>query len=211
MGAHTTAWIVHIDVIRHALRDKTVPDAIKALKALKKKAEAASDRMAKAGFEVVKGNGGELTKSHGKLDKSLALAQDAKPAAQPILLQQAINDLLTYVNYIPGATVEAGDTGGRSEGSKRGRLLRHEDKTVPMTRGNLRADLLGLLDIKAVHDEKQRHAAIQNHLSLISEAYPDAYKKSGLAADKDKPENVAKEWLKLPENKEVYWPAKMDE
>lgn len=52
---------------------------------------------------------------------------------------------------------------------------------------------------------------IQNHLSLVSEAYPDAYKASGLVADKDDPEKVAEEWLKLPENTEVYWPAKMDE
>lgn len=188
MGAHTTAWIVHLDVIRRAILGKTVEVAIDNLRKLAKKAKETSRDMTKAGFEVYEQR---LTESFGQLIYGLGSAQNALPEVQPILLQQAINSLLTYVNYIPGATIEAAETGGKGEGTIRNRLRRHK-RGEPLTGKELRGDLLGLLDLREVTNHGQRLALLKNHLELVSDAYPECWEDSRLG--KDRPEDVLEEW-----------------
>jgi hypothetical protein len=202
MGAHTTAWTVHLDVIRRTILNQKVPDAITKLQALSNEARATRTKMEGAGFEVVdEQHQTNLKNSLGKLTSDIKAADKAAPQAQPILLQQAINSLLTYINYIPGATIVAADTGGKNEGRIRRQLLAHEQSSEKiLTKKELRANLLGLLDLKGVGDDKKRLALLENHLKLVETAYPKSWADSGLGGGD--PTAVLEEWVKTTGKKD---------
>ena len=170
-----------LDVIRAAIRGETVKDAIAALETLSEEAQKTSKTMTEAGFEVRDRHKYLLAESLMQLKADVDAAKGASPHAQPILLQQAINSLLTYVNYIPGATIAAADTGGKNEGRIRNKLLAHERNEEDLKKNELRANLLGLLDLKEV-EEDQRLALLKNHLELVKTAYPSPGRNPDLVA-----------------------------
>jgi hypothetical protein len=181
MGAHSTSWVVHLDRMRRALIGKTVPAAIVELgNMLLPEADQMAQRLGGL-FPVTGDHASKLTTARSATVAAIQAAHSAAAQAQPGLLQVAINELLTYLNYIPGATLEAADTGGKTEGRYRAVLHGGESGTITDA-GLLREAILGLLDIKAAETPAQRKALLDNHLTLIATTYPTSYHLAGPAA-----------------------------
>ncbi|GIG67696.1 hypothetical protein [Phytomonospora endophytica] len=175
MGAHTTAWIVHKDVIRTAILKRTVPEAIGRLPGLGVGVDELQHRLRRFGA----GSTSETMKS--VMDKNAADAAAAPLAAQPILLQAAINKLLERVNVLPGVAFDAGDTGGDREGGLRAELLAFETTGLGATPEKLEGLLMGMLDRSSVGDPVDRLTLLKNHLILVEKAYPVSYAASRIA------------------------------
>jgi hypothetical protein len=177
MGAHTTAWAVHIDAIRAAIVNKPLPEVLAVLPHLRADAVAMCTRLERSFCPTATHREGlkiadDLMKHY--LDSIGKVSDEAKP----LFLQGFLNQLLTYVNYIPGATMEAADTGGKGEGTSRRTLLDFE--RTGDSRGTdvvtIQEAILKLLDLKVVEDEAARLALVANHLAVISRAYPNSYR-----------------------------------
>jgi hypothetical protein len=172
MGAHTTSWVVHLDRIRRAVTGKTVADAVVALGPVLAEADAMLAKLTDV-FPIRRDHQRSLDTARSSAVDALDRGPRATPQTRPALLQQAINELLTYINYIPGATLEAADTGGKVEGMHRG-TLRAAESGAPIPPRELREAILNLLDIKAATQPEQRAALVDNHLDLIQATYPRA-------------------------------------
>ncbi|GAB3794901.1 hypothetical protein GCM10028819_10010 [Spirosoma humi] len=132
MGAHSTAWVAHVDSIRRHLVGTDLQNAVKSfvelmeselnspLLELKKyigkdhqqKLDEASDALKAAGRTLINANNATLTE-----DTYNAVLQH---------LRSTINIYLTYVNFLPMATVSGGDPSGHGEGVARGELTMFE-------------------------------------------------------------------------------------
>lgn len=156
MGAHTTAWTVHVDRIRAALIG-TRPDAHDdgasstrmALNTLAEEARKAHDTLSPVfdySEEMTRHseNGERATKA---FTADWGALETARGAARISLIQTAVGALLSYVNNIPGSTLDEGNTDGRGEGKYRRFLLAYEHGKITPTPGELQAAILGLLDI----------------------------------------------------------------
>lgn len=126
MGAHTTAWVLHVDRVSQALEGKTISNAwITISDVLVPEAEKLATTLQKASPDVTRSHEGLAAQAL----KTLKLRQAKKPkdfksaSELAFTLQQYINELFTYINYIPGVTREAGNTDGRGEAKHR-RYLR---------------------------------------------------------------------------------------
>ncbi|MBB6729897.1 hypothetical protein [Cohnella zeiphila] len=171
MGAHTTAWIVHLDRIRKELIRSSVDEAHGKMRdVLVPEAEARAKSLKEEFPEVVDGQADRLAelKKAKKYDTPLQGA---------LILQQYINDLLTYINYSPGSTLAAADVGGKSEGMRRQVLVQHEDGNR-QSKERLLWAIFGLIDVKAAPTDS-RAKLLDEHLSLIEQTYPDSFKDSG--------------------------------
>ncbi|MGW0531882.1 eCIS core domain-containing protein [Streptomyces sp. NPDC003032] len=188
MGAHTTAWIAHMDSIRRGLIGRTLDEAAYFIVTYAfKEAQGmestvgqafrpADDEQgryhlerlatAKADFQALAAVLGVVSRAASQGDDATSMKR------QPLLLQKAINALLTYINYIPGATLESADTAGKGEGTARKNLRKHEDGSVPLQRGHLQAYLMKLLDVPGEATEGQLVALVENHLRIVGTAYP---------------------------------------
>lgn len=174
MGAHTTAWLVHKDVIRTALLGRSVPDAIAELPALGARTEAIGVRFREFGRT------GES--SIALAMRLLAGRAGRTPAAHlPLLLQDGVNEILAYINKLPGVALNVVNTKGNREGEHRRTLLRRE-RGEPVGPADLRLSLLGLLDVRSVSDASKRLVFLRNHLVQVRRAYPLSYAASGIAA-----------------------------
>ncbi|MEV0647869.1 hypothetical protein AB0I28_21640 [Phytomonospora sp. NPDC050363] len=173
MGAHTTAWLVHKDIIRTALLGCTIPEAVAKLPVLGRDVDAMATRL--AGF------GGTATRPLAPVMAERAReATAASVPVQPLLVQEAVNTLLAHVNMLPGVAFDTVDTGGDTEGAHRAVLLKHERKGNK-SREELRTRILGLLDIHSVKNVRKRETLVANHLILVAAAYPRSYATSGFA------------------------------
>ncbi|GIG67695.1 hypothetical protein [Phytomonospora endophytica] len=174
MGAHTTAWLVHKDVIRTAVLGKTVPEAIAKLPVLGAHAEVIGFRFRGFGQTV------EPPIAAAMRDLVAQAAQIAN-AHLPLLLQDGVNRILAYINKIPGVALDVTNTKGNREGEWRGILLgRERGRSVDAK--TLVAALLGLLDVRSVTDEEERLVFLKNHLVQVERAYPLSYAASGISA-----------------------------
>jgi hypothetical protein len=139
MGAHSTAWVAHIDAVRRTLIRRDIRDALDALIKL------ADEDLERSDLSALVGN---LQDETHKLKLGLAKSglQEQINAADLVLsdlssafnsnqalsnqqkyesvttVRKLIDKYLTYVNYLPGATVRGGDPSGHGEGSARGNL-----------------------------------------------------------------------------------------
>jgi flagellar biosynthesis GTPase FlhF len=188
MGAHTTAWILHVDAVKQALSGKTidqawdtmtlvlVPEAVTLLKTL-------SDASPPA-YE------GQQEKAEEALKKLIGY-QTSKPTDAPaqtaFLLQQYINDLFTFINYIPGVTREAANTDGRGEAAHRKTLNEYESQMATRYKEaehsgkrfaynipggeffKVHDAIRGLLDVKGLENPKVYAAA---HGEVVKKLYP---------------------------------------
>lgn len=186
MGAHTTAWAVHVDAIRARLQGRRVGAAMAAVRELAKEAQDMLTKLEAGNFTAGVAQAAGLAKSKKVLDghlEELFKAPYGSPA-RLLLLQRCVGDLLTMINYMPGVSLEATDTGGKGEGTIRTRLLRFEAGEDPYDGDDLgkrlMRDLLGMLDIREVGKEEQREVLMRNHQRLVTMAYPKAAKRSGL-------------------------------
>nr|WP_226598817.1 DUF4157 domain-containing protein [Streptomyces violascens] len=178
MGAHTTAWVVHVDTVRRAILGQDVDGAITALDYLIQEAQRTEAKMTPF-FPVDAVHKEKLTQSHANLIQTAHKTMNAPEETRVLFLQGLINALLTYINYIPGATLQAADTGGKAEGTLRNKLLAHEQRKTPLSPDQLKDALLGLLDIKEANT-KQRDTLMESHVQNIKHAYPKCTAESGI-------------------------------
>jgi len=129
MGAHSTAWVAHLDAVRRLLIKKTIPQALRALQARAQKA------MKDPGLEL----SGQISEKHqlyligafnileGYNKEKVESVLKESVLAQTSLLEKYIFDYLSFVNYLPLSTVEVALPGARREGDHRNFLLNYEE------------------------------------------------------------------------------------
>jgi hypothetical protein len=169
MGAHTTAWIVHLDHVRRYILGKTVANAIQAV----------TDELVPDARDIYKdiGEAEDIEPEHqNRLTEAGEALENSADAAEgqdsPLFLQQYIQHLLTYINFIPNATLNKVDTTGHGEAAPRKTLLEHEQKENADPRDLRKA-------IAQLFDADEEGPLWNNHLRIISRTYPKAFKKSG--------------------------------
>jgi hypothetical protein len=205
MGAHTTAWIAHVDFIDARLVGKHVTAAVNELPGLVNHVEQVAQRL-KPFTEEDDGIGGitaglaatDISESAGgraaatvetvqaTMDRLVKAATDAvdKPVGlQAALLQQAVGAILERLNIIPGVTRDVAATEGSGEGTYRTMLHTGKRGSKDMKKKDYQDAVFGLLDMKGSLSDEQRSALMENHLAIIEEAYPGALAKAGLKVD----------------------------
>ena len=177
MGAHTTAWTVHVDRIRKALKGKTPEEAIRTVETVlvpeAYKLKADREKL----FKIDSLHNEKLTKAEENLKKFNTDLEGYKgddSIVKLLKLQEYLGNLLTYINYIPGSTLEAADTGGKSEGRHR-RVLMEFEGGVRKSKEELRKAIWGLLDLQKDLTDKQRSQLEEQHNKVIKATYPTAY------------------------------------
>jgi len=159
MGAHTTAWIAHLDALRNLLVSKTVGQAITALK---KKCEhlVADSTLAifryvdeqQQGFII---QGITYTKEANTLADRCA--QPAVPLHEQVAFLEAyIFQYLSLLNFLPLSTIQtAAVPGGRAEGRHRQFLQSFEENPIDApsreVQDGLVLHLRGLYDPTAIN------------------------------------------------------------
>ncbi len=187
MGAHTTAWIAHTDGIRTRIVGKTllnaaqiiIEEAIPEARTMHSTMSAAflpndnSERARRIDLMATASAGLDAA-AQELTGFSVAAVQNNQAAINslPLILQKTISALLTYINYIPGATLEAADTGGKAEGTTRKALLKHENQSERLQTGALRSYLMKLLDVPGDATDGQLGVLAGNHLHTLKAAYP---------------------------------------
>ena len=196
MGAHSTAWVVHTDRVSKALTGLNIKDAIEVMNTtLVPEAKALERTLATANPPVA---GGQLHLAATALSTLEArkgkLASDAGNVSKLAFgLQQYINELFTYINYIPGVTRAAVNTDGRGEGThrrvlneyeayidnklrswkpKEGQTKADKPRTVSLSKlavAEIKAAIAGLLDLNGLSDKGVYENA---HYDMISKVYP---------------------------------------
>ena len=173
MGAHTTAWTVHLDRVRALLIGKSVAQAIATVNG-----KLATEREAHAEA---------LGEQFGFKHPVRAVAPVADGPDTLVRLQDVIVFHLEQVNLTAGATLPSADTGGKNEGKHR-RVLK--DPASP--KAAVRTAILGLLDVGGLLDDTASveltvgddalQVLVRQHLVAIEGAYPGAPAKAGLGA-----------------------------
>lgn len=126
MGAHSTAWVVHVDEIRTQLIGKSIAEAYATMGNLSTKAKERKEKMITL-FKVDDlGGSGTVTNNHIALLNQAQSTLDKFPHTPPdkVLtqlptLQSFINALLGFINLIPGSTFNSVNTDGHGESGNR--------------------------------------------------------------------------------------------
>ncbi|HEY8914868.1 MAG TPA: hypothetical protein VIM87_00480, partial [Chitinophaga sp.] len=160
MGAHTTAWVVHLDRVRTRIIGRSIAEAAKALRKM-------SDEVILFAAErahLPKGSNVKYVEGDAAEDIAANLEVDPDEA-NITTIQQMISAILTYFNLIPGVSVNKLDTTGHGEGKWRGILLRFEKYRDGASRSTIEKAIKGLRDggTKDLHDK------------YIAEAYPISF------------------------------------
>lgn len=182
MGAHTTAWIVHLDEIRRTIYGMMPDEAILALHNLADEHWERCETMEELVW-IDNEHKKLLYKSKDDLTDFYE-QEEVDDFEQITFLQSYINALLTFINFIPGATIAKVNTNGHGEGASRRYLLDFEAGKV----NNLKLatqHVFNLLDIDDLDEDVYSPDAIgeikENHMKTIKTAYPtfgEAYEKS---------------------------------
>lgn len=146
MGAHSTAWVAHMDEVRRQVVNLPLGDAAANLRRhvhsrlaeeLVDDEEEEEDHprkstlydlVASLGEKHLKALTGARKVVRTGLDDLELLLKQTKPDGRVLVdaVRSLINAYLTYVNYLPGATVAGGDPRGHGEGAARGELTQFE-------------------------------------------------------------------------------------
>ena len=170
MGAHTTAWIVHLDHVRRYILGKTVAEAITAVTHdLVPDARKMYARIGAGAADIEPEHEKRLGKAKETLENSV---QKAKGQVNPLFLQQYIQHLLTYINFIPNATIDKADTTGKGEPTPRNTLREHEKNQTASSEALREA-------IRKLFDGRRKGSIWENHLRIISQTYPQSFAGSG--------------------------------
>ena len=194
MGAHTTAWTVHVDRVRQLVVGRSIDQARTAVRdVLSQERTKTIDRLSPA-FR--------FPKTHKDPPRTAASAGFDDLAS----LQNEIVRHLEEVNLIPGATLPAADIDGKYEAGHRRVLLEHlglqqfAGHPNPHTRQEVLGAVEGLLDVGAAEqagaksaldevriDPSQRPVdrLVLVHLRAIEATYPGALAAAGLVKPKD--------------------------
>lgn len=162
MGAHTTAWIVHLDRIRKRVIGCSIEEAYGNIIALSEDVERKANQQVL--FE-------EEEEEEQSFYSSLFQTMNSYRAVAPSLLalQDFINALLTFYNFIPGVTVDKANTKGRGEGTYRNLLISFEQRRQPRDRSLIRKAL------RSLFDGDQPSLMYEWHKQYVREAYPYSY------------------------------------
>lgn len=172
MGAHSTAWAVHLDRVERRIAGKNLVDAIMEMGALREEVLL----FAKSREHMQQGVNGRAL--YPQILQVLTTLNFQKGDNQLAFLQTLINAILTFYNLIPGVSREKTDTGGKGEGTHRRTLLNYERYGVRSKPGMAKAELIADLRaaVNGMYDSPARSGPLwANHLTIIAEAYPDVY------------------------------------
>jgi hypothetical protein len=192
MGAHTTAWAVHVDRVRQLIIGRSLAAARKSVQDdLSEERKKMAERLG-AAFSFPSGH---------REPKRTDVATDDDELAS---LQNAIVRHLEEVNLSPGTGLPAADTGGKYEAGHRQVLLEHLGlQQYAGSQRNHRpeevlAAIVGLLDVSSLDEDSGKFTALDEltikrgkqpleravlqHLIAIEASYPGALKAAGLPA-----------------------------
>lgn len=183
-GAHTTAWSVHLDEVRAALRKLSVSQALKLLRSEFPRRRAEMAERLKGFAEPAPGSttgpenrGGQGPTAAPKQESTPSQARiDPDGPLALIGLQREIAQHLATVNLIPGTGMDAAGTGGKSEAKHRRVLLGWLDNHTGVSAKDLRSAILGLLDVKSIatgeHDAETAMDVSTATTSLVEQEAP---------------------------------------
>lgn len=162
MGAHTTAWVTHLDRVNRLIKGKGIDEAIEAMQALGKKVNTFAKQR---GF---KGQGDNSKYLYADAQEWMNDLLDDKKTVSLQHLQSLISAILSFYNLIPGVSLDKIDTRGKGEAKYRRILLNYEAYGEGSKEELLTA-------IKGLFDSNPNGMLYDNHLSIIADAYPDSY------------------------------------
>lgn len=149
MGAHSTAWVAHLDAINKKLAGKTLVEVKELLDSELDDYALNLEAMKVVRYIRVEHlysiyNARELafqrqTATAGILDGSVTDVDQ-----QVSLLQHYFNAYMEFFNTIPLMTAQEGDTGGHAEGIARGKIKDHENGTAPLGQQALAEQIITL-------------------------------------------------------------------
>jgi hypothetical protein len=152
MGAHSTAWIAHLDALQALLRDKSLSAAITVLVA-RAQAGLTDESLLQFGHLLDEKHRSYLLAAYNALRAKVA-AEPGATASELVrvqFLESAIFTYMTYLNFLPMSTVAVGAVpGGRKEGTVRKQLQSYEQfgtqAMTPEQRGDQQNVLRGWLE-----------------------------------------------------------------
>ena len=160
MGAHTTAWVAHLDAVRNILIGKKVLEAITSLQY--KAQEAMQDEALQLSNVINEKHQIFLVGSYNvlkELNTQVAGQKDKMLDEQVNYLEEYVRNYLDFVNLLPLSTIEHGGIpGGKTEGRHRSFLLNYEQLGVRVFGNQAQEDhqailqehLMGLFDRSAL-------------------------------------------------------------
>lgn len=171
MGAHSTAWIVHLDRVRKRLMNCTLSEAVIVLKTMIGETTALADSLCDASW----GDNALDLRDAARAAVDAASLPDAGTATIGVV-QDMIGALLAYLNLLPTISQDAIKTTGNAEGVWRAVLLAYEYNGKG-ERADVANAITKLFDGK--HASQQTR---ERHHRFIEQAYPRA---AAFAADRD--------------------------
>lgn len=156
MGAHTTAWIVHLDRIRKEIINYPLPVAYNNILIL-----------AESFIEIANTLGASPI-FFNDYNQMLEQFKSYPPSLNN--LQNLINEILTFYNFIPYVTIDKANTSGHGEGYYRNILIRFEQEHQPAD-----AELIKTAIFKLFDGTKASPIFIL-HMQIIQNVYPDCYR-----------------------------------
>jgi|GEM_PF-3919914 len=147
MGAHTTAWTVHVDAVRRSLTGKTIEQAFRVLNAKAAQEMSPDSEVLKLSDLVDENQQGSLVQAYEALRKRALNGRFTQAE-----LETFIGEYMTFLNYLPMSTISVGKVpDGRSEGRHRTFLNNYEvGGSATGSKAALQKHLLGMFDSKAL-------------------------------------------------------------
>lgn len=151
MGAHTTAWVVHLDRVSRRIYGMNL--------------ETAMEEIQKMDEEITQGS------TEKKPEESLVTPKEEKSLLSQ--LQQAIYTLFAHLNMQDGTTIDKIDTTSHGEASFRKTLISYELSGSTSEKKSSPEQLRKA--IRGLFDDVTRGPLYHKHRQFIAMAYPRAY------------------------------------
>jgi hypothetical protein len=171
MGAHSTAWIVHLDRVRTRLMGSTLAQGVRTMQTMIAETTSLAETLNR---HTLGDNASKLIEgARSRLDRANAQTPER---ATIDALQEMIGAMLSYLNLLPTISQDYIKTTGNAEGVWRRVLLDYEYANIGSAKAVQEA-------IKELFDSKQGSLR-ERHRTFIQQAYPRA---AALAAGKPVP------------------------
>jgi hypothetical protein len=125
MGAHSTAWVVHVDTVRRQLVGTDLLEGAALFSQMAReelnspllKLEGTVDKKHQQAITDSKNALTDVLEALGKITPDDVTQENYHETLQ--MLRSAVNTYLTFVNFLPMSTVDGGDPSGHGEGAAR--------------------------------------------------------------------------------------------
>ncbi|MFA0963567.1 DUF4157 domain-containing protein [Roseivirga sp. BDSF3-8] len=197
MGAHSTAWIAHIDAVRRHVVGYHLDDACRYLIALGDEHLGSELLHLSTLLEESHRNklGTAEERLRNKKDELEAFAIEANITDKQAVItgmREYVDAYLTFVNYMPTSTLQQGDPRGHGEGEAHGYVNTFEYGLSLVDDSDLtRADLANATP------NTQDHTILTQNLKVIEENYNDVVKAQGDVATRGEDNTKRKLWEKV--------------